>query len=126
CRPGIVSERLPELANAAGQHRGRDVGPRPDGVEELVLRDEPPGPQCEIFQHGKRLRPERYARATAEEATARAIEPVRPERDHLIRRLHDHISSTMYAAAYTKRRRPTKARATRVHPSHAGRPPGGW
>src|SRR5437870_4498780 len=84
--PGVIAEGLPELPDAAGQHRWRDVRRGPHGVEQLVLRDQASRARRQVLEHREGLAPQRHVRAAAQQTTARPVELVGPERDQLIGR----------------------------------------
>jgi len=96
-RARVVAERAAELADAAGEHRRRDDDTRPDRIEQLVLRHEPPAVESEVFEHRERLPAKPYGRLAAQEAAAGAIEPVGAERHE---RVHRPDRTTARASGY--------------------------
>ena len=65
-------------------------------VEQLVLRDQPPGVLDQIPQHGKRLRHERDARLSPPQALVRDVQAERLKRSHELLNVQAlHHSSTL-------------------------------
>ena len=81
-RVGPIAERLADLEDVLLHHLGGDVGPRPEGLEDLLLGDEPIGVLDEVAEEAKRLGRHRDALAVAPEALVDGIETERVELLH--------------------------------------------
>ena len=78
-RPRVIFERLADLANGDLEHRIADEHARPDGVEQLLLRDQPPGTLRQVLQEGESLWGQRHRDGAAVQVTAHRVEAVLAE-----------------------------------------------
>ena len=84
----VVAERPAHVANRAFQHGLTHEDVRPDGVEELLLRDEASGARGEVLEQREGLGRERDGRAAAQQFSAFGIEAELGKGQNL-RRGHD-------------------------------------
>ncbi len=73
-------ERPTNLADAHLECAVADVHVSPGELEQLILRDELPGPPDQMLENGKRLRREGNDLVTPAQLSSRGIEPERTER----------------------------------------------
>ena len=92
----VVAERAADRVDGGLEHRFADEAAAPDGVEQLLLRDQLVGPRGQVAQHAKGLGGKLDGAWPLCQAGVCGIQPVRAESDrggggHRARRAADHL-----------------------------------